>query len=186
MRKLMTLKKESRTYHVRWEWELGDGRRVVDEDASSLVSTLTPTYDSPGTYVVRAISFSNQGQILREQRWNVTLAPGVEAGPALRSETLSEPRVVLAVEGPAAWVVGRPARFTVRAWTEDPRFGKIVEVKADPGWAFEVVWESPGTYAVAAAVSVKVNYTLGGRSITITNTYLRGVKVDVGVATVSR
>jgi pimeloyl-ACP methyl ester carboxylesterase len=191
VRRLITTRKESRTYHVRWEWELGDGRRVVDPTAGLLVSRLTPAYPTPGNYVVRAFSFSNQGQILREQRWTVSIPAGVGPdrpghGPTLQAETLGEPRVVLALAGPAAWVVGRPARFVVRAWAEDPPYGKIEEVEADPGWAFDVVWTRPGTYAVAAAVTVRVRYALGGRRFTLANTYLQGVKVDVAATSVSR
>ena len=191
IRRLITTRKESRTYHARWEWELGDGRRIVDPTPGRLISQLTPTYSAPGSYVVRAFSFSNQGQILREQRWTVNIPAGASAerpgqGTTLQAETLGEPRVVLTLEGPAAWVVGRPARFTVRAWAEDPPYGRIEEVEADPGWAFDVVWLRPGTYAVAAAVTVQVRYALGGRRFTITNTYLHGVKVDVAGTSVSR
>jgi hypothetical protein len=191
IRRLITTRKESRTYHVRWEWELGDGRRVVDPTPGLLVSRLTPTYPVPGSYVVRAFSFSNQGQILREQRWTVNIPAGTGGdrpgqGSTLQAETLGEPRVVMTLEGPAAWMVGRPARFMVRAWAEDPPYGKIEEVEADPGWAFEVVWSRPGTYAVAAAVTVRVRYALGGRNFTVANTYLHGVKVDVAATAVSR
>ena len=191
VRRLITTRKESRTYHVRWEWELGDGRRVVEATPGLLVSRLAPAYPAPGSYVVRAFSFSNQGQILREQRWTVNIPAGAGTdrpgqGPTLQAETLGEPRVVLALEGPAAWIVGRPARFTVRAWAEDPPYGKIEEVEADPGWAFDVVWSRPGTYAVAAAVTVRVRYALGGRRFTVANTYLHGVKVDVAATSVSR
>ncbi len=191
VRKLTTQKKESRTYHVRWEWELGDGRRLVEEEAGRLVATLTPEYTAAGSYTVRAFSFSNQGQILREQRWTLNVPAGAGpdrpwTGPTLRTETIGEPRVVVALEGPATWVTGRPAAFRVRAWVDEPAHGRIVEVTADPGWHFEVLWERPGTYAVAAAVSVKVNYSLAGRSMTFTNTYLHGVKVDVAVPAMSR
>lgn len=77
---------EERTYHVRWEWDFGDGTTWVDDDPSHLVSRVEHAFP-PGRYTVRARSWSNRGTVLREITWDVAVAPpgptpGGAFGPA--------------------------------------------------------------------------------------------------------
>ena len=195
---------EDRTYHVRWEWDFGDGTTWVDGDPSHIVSEASHAFP-PGTYTVRARSVSNKGTILREITWEVTVsAPGetmrfeTGGGPAagggeppppaaeggwavrtFRAETVREARPRLVLHGPRKWITGRPARFRVEVEVPPVPFLDAVTVTLYPAREFDVVWARPGIFLVQAAAVVRATYRLPEGRLVITNTYVVERKVDV-------
>jgi len=188
--KLTTDKRENRTFHVRWEWDFGDGERLTDEDPSHTTVSVTHTYRTPGTYAVTTVSVANDGRLLRRLTWTVevkesdlTGGAGAEAGGqtfSFEAETIVEPAVVLTLTGPQQWVTGKPARFVVKAEISWPPRTRRQVLKAYPGWEFDVVWAKPGTFEVRAAVTVRQSYEFpDGQRLTVYNTYVTVTKVEV-------
>jgi len=176
--KLTTDKKEKRTYHVRWEWDFGDGEQLSDEDPSHTTVSVDHTYVVAGTYTVSARSWANDGRLLRDLDWRVTVRDGETV--TFQAETIVEPEVKLDLVGPKKWVTGKPARFTLAAEVSWPPRTVRQVVRAYPGWKFDVVWEKPGKFQVRAAVSVRQSYAFpDGQRLTLTDTYLTVVEVDV-------
>lgn len=175
--KQTTLKDEDRTFHERWEWDFGDGTSETDVNPDHTSGDMEHSFSAPGTYRVKASSYGNKGRVLREESWEVKVdKPGVLRFPF---ETVVEPTVKIRLEGPAKWVTGRPARFRVQVESNDPPFVERKVVTIDPGREFEVLWEKPGTYTVSAAVTMRVTYRFGEKSITAWNTHVRSVRVEV-------
>ncbi len=183
--KLTADKREDRTYHARWEWEFGDGERLSDVDPSHTKVTVSHTYQAAGPYQVTATSLANDGRVLRKLQWSVEVgggaaAPGSESLTAtFEAETIVEPVVVLTLEGPQKWVTGKPARFTLKADISWPPRTRRQVVKAYPGWEFDVVWEKPGAFEVRAAVTVRQSYEFPDQRLTVYNTYVTVVTVEV-------
>jgi hypothetical protein len=174
--KLTTDKREDRTYHVRWEWDFGDEGRMVDPDPAHTKVVVEHTYAVPGTYRVAAKSFAADGRLLRDLVWT----PQVGSEPvAFEAETIVEPDVTLALEGPAKWVTGRPARFTLKAVVSWPPRTRRQVIRAYPGWTFDVMWEKPGRFEVRAAVTIRQSYEFPDQRITVSNTYVTVVAVEV-------
>jgi len=161
--KMTTRKREDRTYHDRWEWNFGDGETLVDDDPSNTRVTVIHTYRSEGDYTVRAVSVANDGQVLRELTWTAQAREGPTAG------------------GMTFEFDGKPARFELKAEVSRPPHTRKQVIKAYPGWVFFVVWEKPGMFEVRGAVSVRQSYEFPERRLTIYNTYIVVVPVEVFV-----
>lgn len=191
--KLTTDKREHRIYHVRWEWDFGDGERLSDEDPSHTTVTVEHTYPAAGRYTVSARSLANDGRLLRELTWAVEagqggagsgdagLGAGRDGGQSpgsdgrtftFEAETIVEPVVKLSLEGPEKWVTGKPARFEIKAEVSWPPRTRRQVIRAYPGWKFDVVWEKPGKFEVRAAVTVRQSYEFSEKRITVANTYV--------------
>ncbi len=204
--KLTTDKREDRTFHATWEWDFGDGERLSDVDPSHTKVTVTHTYSTGGSYRVSATSLANDGRVLRKLEWTVnagrtegtggTPAPGggTPAGEtpqgngdgngdgltfSFEAETIVEPVVVLTLEGPEKWITGQPARFGLKADVSWPPRTRRQVIRAYPGWFFDVVWEKPGRFEVRAAVTVRQSYEFPDQRITVYNTYVTVVSVEV-------
>jgi len=167
---------------VRWEWDFGDGTVSVDDDPAHTRVQVTHTFPSPGRYVVRATSYSNEGRPLRRKEWTVEVSPG-DLVRTFYVETVEEPRVELELKGPMLWVTGRPANFQVVPHITAPPHAERVTYRCYPSDEFTVVWNKPGTFTVRAAVTVKTNYVFPDQRITTWNTYV--VTREVKVATTS-
>ncbi len=70
-----SLLEEDRTYHVRWEWDFGDGSTWVDDDPDHTTSRATHLFP-PGEHLVRARSWSNKGTLLRQVTFTVRAGAG--------------------------------------------------------------------------------------------------------------
>ncbi len=180
---------EDRTYHARWEWDFGDGSRWQDRDPLHIRSDTTHVFSAPGSYAVRAASYSNKGTVLRQKIWPITIpAPPAAGGkprpftPASRTfslETVREARPVWKLAGPARWITGRQAEFRAEPRVDEPPHVERLEVTVDPGRVFSVVWERPGTFTVKAAVVVRTRYRFPEGAIEIKNVYVKSREVEV-------
>lgn len=168
-----------RTVHQKWEWDFGDGTGAEDLDPAHTDVTRSHTY-APGKYTATARSINEAGAVIRQLTWEVTVPEG---GDALRrefkAETIREPRVKIVIDGPKMWVTGKPAEFRVSAEVDDPPFSDDKTVSIDPGPVFSVVWARPGTFEVAAAVTVRLSYRFPERSVFVIDTYIEKVQVQV-------
>jgi len=175
--KLTTLKKEDRTYHVRWEWDFGDGKTYVREGEGETTTSVEHVYDNPGDYRVTAVSVSNKERVLKRYTWEIS----VGAGEVKRftARTASEPSVEMEIEGPAQWVTATAARYRVLAHVSMPPDAEDVTISFDPGEQFTVEWERPGSYVVRAACTVRVKYRIEGETFTVSQTYLAEKPVEV-------
>ncbi len=219
--KKITDKVEDRTYHVRWEWDFGDGTGFVDDDPSHVLSTVEHMFP-PGEYTVEARSWSNKGTLLRELRWRVSIGPEglkavfqtrgahnkggslpngdgsarqppsadapvtFEGGPVtFEAETTTEAYPELVLDGPRAWVTGRPAHFELKVSVPEVPFLKSWEVKHYPGQVFLVRWRRPGIFTVQAAVRVKLEYQLPEGNLVLNNTYLITRDIEVMATSVT-
>lgn len=90
--KLTTHRKERRTYHVRWEWDFGDGSSFVDDDPAHTSVTVSHVFAGAGDYTVRARSYANDGRILRERVWHVRVSlEDVASSPVNRPDSGGSP-----------------------------------------------------------------------------------------------
>lgn len=175
--KMTTTKRESRVFHARWEWDFGDGERHTDDDPSHTLVTVEHTYAAAGTYTARAVSRANDGRLLRELTWTAEVGPGEAI--SFEAETIVEPVVSITIEGPRKWVTGRPARFKVTAEVTWPPRTRRQVLRAYPGWLFDVVWEKPGAFEVRAAVNVRQSYEFPERRLTVSNTYVVVMPIEI-------
>jgi len=189
-RRLTTSKKEKRTYHQRWVWDLGDGTTGQLDDPEVVRWTLEHTYRTPGSYRPWARSVDNRGHVLRYLTWEVTVSEAeARVGKPVRFEleTLTEPAPSVTVHGPRQWMVGLPARYRVEVdLPRDLPYCTKVEAWTHPGRQFEVVWERSGEFEVQVAVTVKASYQFPEKNITIYNTYLYRFPVKVIAPALSR
>lgn len=176
--KRTTARKESRTYHQRWVWDLGDGSVREYDDARLSAVTVRHTYYYPGTYRVQATAYDNHGRVLRHLTWTHRVEGGPETAE-FSAESIVEPQVRVEVRGPSAWIVGRPAVFHVEVEVEPVAGLRRELVSIDPGPRFEVVWERPGRFTVQAAAVVRLVYEFPERTITVTNTYIGACTLEV-------
>ncbi|MEW6243452.1 MAG: PKD domain-containing protein [Bacillota bacterium] len=175
--KLTTLKKEDRTYHVRWEWDFGDGKTYVREGEGETTMSVEHVYNNPGEYRVTAVSVSNKDKVLKRYTWEVSATAGEVK--RFTARTASEPSVKMEIEGPAQWVTATAARYRVLAHVSRPPDAEDVTVSFDPGEQFTVEWERPGSYVVRAACTVRVRYRIEGETFTVSQTYLTEKPVEV-------
>jgi len=172
-----TTRKEEIHQHHRWEWDFGDGSVMTEEDPGRVHTVMEKEFSEPGSYQVTAQSFTAGGRPLRMARWEVDAQPGEVY--TFFAESVVPPALDMEILGPVEWITGRPAGFSVTWEVQDPPNGRVVETRAYPGERFEVTWVRPGRYQVQAAVTVKVKYEFPGQSLTLTNTYLETVDVEV-------
>lgn len=192
--KMTTRKRENRTRHLRWEVDFGDGSTLTDPDSDHTDIIVEHAFDEPGQYEVVARSLAKEGRVLRQQKWDVIVsgddlggADG-EAGPGVRTfrlQTVEEPEANLYLEGPASWIVGRPATFTIEAEIVPPPFAERVTVTYHPARVFQVQWAKPGRFRVLGAVTLRINYVLPERRLTLYNTYVTESEVEVLATTVT-
>lgn len=181
--------------HVQWRWTFGDGGVLTDSDPRHAIHTQLHRFPREGHYQVEAVSFDVTGRPLIRYGWRVTIPPAQASrvagalvpGPvddaalaAARELALwrafpvaapEAPRVNLRLEGPRAWVVGRPATFHLTAEVQHPPFTERVDVDYDPGPVFSVRWRRPGRFQVDGAVRVRVQYRIHGRAIALSHVY---------------
>jgi len=177
--KQTTHRREERTYHVRWEWDFGDGSQLTDGEATHLVSAVNHTFTAPGVYRVKATSVANTGEVLREKTWDVHVPPGELMSWQGSLETLREPGVRVSIASPQEWMVGRPALIRVSAQIEETPELVGYQVEFDPGREFVMIWERPGQFPIKAAAIVTLRYRLPEGERTIRNTYLAESWVNV-------
>lgn len=176
-------RKEDRTHHQYWEWQLnGAGIPFVDKDGG-LISEATLNFTKPGQYYLEARSISNKSDLLRHVKWTVEIKPeDLSQGRATRGfelETAREPRADLDIQGPRKWITGLPAPFKAKAEITWPNNGVQEAVTLYPGREFYVVFDKPGKFPVTAAVQVKVRYHFPERTYVLSNTYIKKVWVEV-------
>ncbi len=174
--RLTTDKREDRTFHARWEWDFGDGEHLSDPDPSHTKVTVEHLYAAAGPYRVTAKSFSTDGRVLRDLAWTVQAGDSIVT---FEAETIVEPEVTLTLAGPRKWVTGKPARFTLEAEVGWPPRTRRQVIRAYPGWAFGVMWERPGTFEVRAAINVRQSYEFPDQRLTVSNTYVTVVALEV-------
>lgn len=200
--------------HALWLWDFGDGTGQVDPDPNHAIHRVLHRFPREGTYVVTAVSYDGTGRPLIRYRWHVVIpkaalvargaravtevTPGLlddAAALAARELALTRafsvaapqaPQVDLRLEGPAAWVVGRPATFRLEARVQHPPFTERVHVEYDPGPVFTVRWRRPGRFRVDGAVRVRVYYRINGTSIALTSVFRATRTVDVRALHLSR
>ncbi len=179
--RMTTTRRESRVVHARWEWDFGDGERLVDEDPAHSLARVEHVYRTAGTFKATAVSWANDGRLLRELSWDIEVGPEDAGGEPVvfEAETIQEPEVRLALKGPVKWVTGKPARFELEAEVGWPPHTRRQVVRAYPGWTFDVVWEKPGRFEVRAAITVKQSYEFPERRLTVWNTYVVVAAVEV-------
>jgi hypothetical protein len=174
--RLTTDKREDRTFHARWEWDFGDGEHLSDPDPSHTKVTVEHLYAGAGPYRATAKSFSNDGRVLRDLAWTVQAGDSIVT---FEAETIVEPEVTLTLTGPRKWVTGKPARFTLEAEVGWPPRTRRQVIRAYPGWAFDVMWEKPGTFEVRAAINVRQSYEFPDQRLTVSDTYVTVVALEI-------
>jgi hypothetical protein len=190
--------------HERWEWDFGNGEKMVDSSGHSETSRVRRRFDEHGVWEVSATSISADGRTLRKARWTViatdeeanesvvqdeggfvSRTPGeimIPVGEVCEFEavTVKPPEVTLRIVGPVEWVTGRPARFDVEFDIDEPEFCIEQSVtRIYPGKSFLVVWERPSRYEVEVAVTVKTTYVFDDQRLTLYNTYCGRTSVNV-------
>ncbi|HAI20682.1 MAG TPA: hypothetical protein DCM14_02065 [Clostridiales bacterium UBA8153] len=175
--KRTTQRHAARTYHQRWIWDLGDGTLLESDDPERTSMLVEHRYARPGSYTVQATAYDNHGRVIRHLTWEHQ----VEGTDTHRffAQSIVEPEVSVTVKGPRTWVTGRPAVFRVAVQvSEVPGVHREV-VSIDPAPSFEVWWERPGRFTVQAAATVRITYEFPERRVTVHNTYVGSVSVEV-------
>lgn len=171
-----TLKKPKETVHGYWLLDFGDGfRQRVDGNACLDTERY---YAAPGTYSVRAESYCDDGRALYSKTWDVHVALAGETH-RFACQSIAPLDVNVTLDGPAKWVTGKRAVFTVKASAKAPPNARVVSVKYDPGEVFGVIWERAGDFTVGCAASIIVQYVLEDAVVEVENTYVREVPVTV-------
>lgn len=185
--RLTTDKKPRVTRHARWTWSFGDGQTAVDDDASHVVTGVEHVFAAPGTYRITARSLAEDGRVIRELTWTQHVERPGETHE-FHAETIRPPDVALRLEGPQAWIVGRPATFQVRWAVQGGGPIESVEARAYPGERFRVQWARPGNrFSVRAAVTLKIRYRFpDGHTFTAYDTHVTETFVDVYATSVVR
>lgn len=185
--RLTTDRKPKRVEHARWEWTFGDGESLDDRDASHVVTDVTHVFAQPGPYAVTASSYTADGTLIRRLRWHASAASPGES-QTFHAESIRAPDVRLDLDGPAAWMAGRPATFHLKADLVPPAFMASWQARWYPGPTFQVLWSRPGEdFAVRAAVALTVKYAFpDGTTFTAHDTYVTEREVDVYATSVVR
>lgn len=176
--KRTTERHASRTYHQRWVWDLGDGTLLESDDPERTSMAVEHRYARPGSYQVKATAFDNHGRVIRHLTWDHQVEE-MTGTSRFFAQSIVEPEVRVTVEGPRAWVTGRPAAFRVTVQVSEVSGVHREVVSIDPGPHFEVWWERPGRFAVQAAATVRITYEFPERRVTVHNTYVGSVSVEV-------
>jgi hypothetical protein len=175
--------------HDRWEWDFGDGTRRVDTDPDCTLAEVSHAYPQPGRYACVARSLAADGAELARYEWQVEVSTGEgRAVRAFRAATLRAPEVELRLEGPLAWVTGRPADYRLRyaiAPPADAHAARAEVAHLYPGREFQMIWEKPGTFVVTGALTLRLVYEdgMGQRSVTNVYTVEQEVRVHATVVT---
>ena len=122
-----TTMKAQETHHAWWEWHWGDGEVTYDRDPLNTVGTMERLFSKAGEYVVKAISYANTGEMIREQVWHFVLdATSIHLPQSFNFETIGLVNPEIEIIGPRAWVTGRPAQYRVEVDYVEPPFGETV------------------------------------------------------------
>ncbi len=156
--KSTTLKTERRISHAAWAWDFGDEGERLDADPANLSGEVAHTYREAGQYEVTARSLAADGTALVEGQWSVAV-PSEGWTEVFPYDTARELIPEITLSGPAAWVVGRPARYRVEVEL-DPVPGPVenLQIVIYPAEEFDVVWERPGTFQVTGAVNLRYSW----------------------------
>lgn len=180
--KRTTLRQPENVHHKRWEWDFGDGQRLVVDGSDNAALDLVHPYDRPGTYRVTARSIDNTGSQLRENNWTVNIPPEDSGPPYYRMFTgasVADPSLSVTIEGPSHWIAGRPASYRVRVVPDWPPGVIRQTVDIDPGAEFEVQWPRPMDYDVVVAVTVTRTYRFDDGEMTVRHVSLHTRPVRV-------
>jgi len=159
---------------------------LADDDPGHIESAVSHAFPGPGTYTVRAVSTAGDGQPLAEWAWEEAIGEDGEHSRTYTATTLPVVDVELRLEGPLAWVTGRPAEYRLSYTISPLPPGVIAELTyLYPGPAFEMVWQKPGTFTVTGALAVRITYDGGSGLWSVTNVYTvdRAAKVYATVIT---
>lgn|GEM_PF-1637033 len=160
--------------HDRWEWAFGDGTTRVDRTAGPTQGEVSHVYRSPGSYLCVARSLTADGQELARYEWEVAVEPAqAPLERAFRASTLQAPEVDLRLDGPLAWVTGRPADYRLTYELRPTAGANAVAEVAHlfPGAEFQMLWHKPGTFVVAGALTLRLVYEDGAGRRSVTNVY---------------
>ncbi|MGI6628689.1 MAG: PKD domain-containing protein [Bacillota bacterium] len=172
-----TLWKPEEVCHLYWEVDFGDGDSDVIQGQPHLV--ISHTFDAPGSYPVRLISYDNHGRVLLEKTWKVEVSPEEAVDYEFSCTSVVAPEVKLELSGPKKWVTGKYGVFTGQVTWELPENAHVVKTDCDPGEKFQVLWERSGEFTVLWGVRLTIDYELEGKVVQVKNTYVRSMTVDV-------
>jgi hypothetical protein len=168
------------TRHDYWEWHWGDGEVTIDRNPNHTVGQLERIFQKAGEYVVKAISYSNTGEQIREMVWHLVLdATSIHLPQTFNFETIGIVNPDITITGPKAWVTGRPAYYHVKVDLVEPPFGESVITSIKPSEHFQMVWDKPGRQTITVAVAVVTTYTFPKGKVRVRNVYTRTMDVDV-------
>ncbi|MGE5579527.1 MAG: hypothetical protein ACM3WU_05705 [Bacillota bacterium] len=181
--KRTTHEEPKETYHGSWVIDCGDGHvQTVDGNPEMTFSHVFPR---EGAYRVHAQSYDNRGDPLLEHVWNVAVG-GDDLEKTFTCRSIPRLSASLEINGPAMWVTGKPAVYSAEL-KMDPEAGiEVVSVEYDPGPRFCVLWERSGDFQVSCAAKVRLRYFIAGETLTVTNTYVTEITVEVLTTGVTR
>ena len=169
------------TFHGYWLVDYGDGKTERIDGNPHL--TLSHVFSQEGSYHVAAQSYDNRGDLLLERMWGVDIPAGDgSAQAAVKTFSCrSIPRLdaEVAIMGPVMWVTGKPAVYSIEFEADTDFDTEVVSVKYDPGQVFCVLWERSGDFVVSCAATVRLRYSIEGEVITVENTYVREIPVEI-------
>ncbi len=175
------------TRHGWWEWQWGDGEVTYDRDSLNTVGTVERIFTRAGEYIVKAISYAETGEKIREMVWHFVLdATSVHLPQSFNFETIGLVNPEIEIIGPLAWVTGRPAQYRVTVDFVEPPFGETVITSIKPSENFQMVWDKPGKQTLTVAVAAVTTYKFPkGGQISVRNVYTRSIEVEVATLAIS-
>jgi hypothetical protein len=175
------------TRHGWWEWHWGDGEVTYDRDSLNTVGSLERLFSKAGEYIVKAISYAETGEVIREMVWHFVLdATSIHLPQSFNFETIGLVNPEIEIIGPKAWVTGRPAQYRVNVDYVEPPFGDTVITSIKPSENFQMVWDKPGRQTLTVAVAAVTTYKFPkGGQISVRNVYTRAIEVEVATLVIS-
>ena len=174
--KRTTHREPKEIYHEYWLLDFGDGTtQRIDGNCSLSVSH---TFPKAGQYEAVAESYCGDRKLL-ERKWAISVTGQDGLTRTFNCASVPRAQVRLVLDGPIMWVTGKPAVYTASFDIEAPDNVEVASVRFDPGPKFAVVWERAGEFHVTCAASVALRYFLEDGTITVENTYVYDVLVQV-------
>ncbi len=174
--KRTTLKDPVETYHCLWSLDFGDGHKQVI--SGEPVLCLEYRYSKQGTYRAQAVSYDNDGNEILTKTWDV-VATATDTCYTFMCTSVRKQEVDLVLQGPQKWVTGKPAEYRGCLEMDQLPEVRVASATFDPGQQFMVLWERAGDFQVSCAVTLKLEYNLEGRVISVKNTYVTHMPVTV-------
>ena len=174
--KRTTHKEPKETYHEYWLLDFGDGTTQRIDANCDL--TISHSFPKPGQFEVVAESYCGDRKLLR-RTWSVVVKGPDDATRSFSCSSVARVVGSLDLGGPIMWVTGKPAVYAADFRIEAPDNVEVVSVKFDPGPKFAVVWERAGDFHVTCAATVTLRYLLEDATVSVENTYVRDVTVEV-------